>query len=882
MPILKKLIIKTFVFILLFAYMVLYTAILEAGGRRKDILFPPAPSAAALGRGGNSVASEGVGFFGSNPASLGRTGTMSFYGEYATVNSGAINPAFGIAFPTSSWVIGVLADYYGPLSDLSEETVIGRTWVGAARELYPGFLVGASLYSAAHEVDERGSAYGGIQVGSIFSYFPGGSGNSGLGFHRLSLGASLRMGNGPGDEEMIRGHDQFLAGYRLQFYRHSDFNLLLYNEIGSLWGIDSYCIRTGLEFEYRELIVLRSGFITPQGYQYSGFTAGAGILFEALDLSGSIDYAWAYNRDFGSTHSLGITAALTSPDTTPPRTRVTAAFTGFSPNSDAVQDYMVFSLRVRDESEIRGWRFQILDSRGRVIKEFRHHRRERRRGISPSALAGALFEGRESRVVPSGITWDGIDDNGKVFPDGEYFYAFTAWDAFDNITPARKGRFIIDTVRPDVSVKALRSRLNPDAGGIIEIEQKIREKNDDIVTVELIQENGESVRRFTWLSREAPQTFTWNGLNEKGKPVQHGRYYYKISVKDPSGNSVTREINNLILEPRDYPVDLISSVDYYSSSSGSPLVFTAHTDKIQMAGTWKLHITDEGGDAIRIFEGTGVPSRIAWDGLMEGGRRTPDARYLYFLHIMDKDGTTIESPRKMITLDSSPPAVRLASGSSVFSPDGDFHEDFVRFAARASSASGVARWELNIYSGTGGIYYKKSGVDEVPSKILWGGRGFDGSLPFSMEKFSAELVVFDRAGNGKVSAKKEISTDILVVPRRDILSITLIDTSNPDHFASDRRFNSILGRLAGVLSSYPDYRIDIEVHTDFEGDDHLNLTLSEKKALYVRDFLAGKGLGDRIMNFRGMGETTPLFGQDAGKDRMKNNRVEILLSPGVY
>ncbi len=863
---------------LLSGFLVLQPMILDAGEGRGESLLWPFSSAQSIGRGGNAVASEGVSMFVANPASVGRTGKTSFNAEYYSLDGNPINPSINIAIPTSFGVIGVSSDYYVTSEPGDDKTVAGRALAGGARELYPGFLIGVSLYTATIEMNGDGSFYGGIQLGSIFNFITGVGGVNGLGLHELSLGASMRVGHGEGDDEMIKSHDQLLAGYSLLFFRHPVLNLRLYNEAGSLWEIDRYFITTGLEMEYRETLLLRTGLIAPFGYRYSGVTAGIGIMFNTADLCGSLDYAWVYNPDYGTTHCLGITVTLDSPDSRPPLTEVMASFNGFSPNSDAVQDYMIFKLLVRDESDIRGWRFQILDSQGRVIKEFRHHRRERKGWLPPRDL----FGGRESGVVPPMITWDGIDDNGKVFSDGDYYYAFTVWDTFDNITPARKGHLIIDTAKPEVSVRALSSRLNPASGGTIEIEQKIGDRNNDLVTVELMDENGDAVRRYSWRAVEVPALLSWNGLNEEGKPAENGFYTYKISVKDLSGNGVIREINNLIVENRDYLIDISASGDYYSPSLGGPLIFKTQTEKIQDPKNWKLHITDAGGRDVQVLNGSGAPLLIEWDGLTEVGRRMHDGRYLYYFQVFRKDGSSVESPKKQIKMASSLPRIRLSPGRSVFSPDGDFNDDLVELSVKAGASSGTAKWELNFYSGSGGLYYKKSGENGVPAEILWGGRGLDGSLPFSMENFSVELVVYDRAGNRSISRKSEISTNVMVVPRKDTLRITFADTTNPEIFHSDRRFNSILGRIVDVLASYPDYRIDIEAHTDFEGDDHHNLIVSEKKAKYIKDFLHGKGMVEREMSFRGMGETNPLFGQDSGGDRGKNNRVEIILSPRVY
>lgn len=92
-----------------------------------------------------------------------------------------------------------------------------------------------------------------------------------------------------------------------------------------------------------------------------------------------------------------------------------------------------------------------------------------------------------------------------------------------------------------------------------------------------------------------------------------------------------------------------------------------------------------------------------------------------------------------------------------------------------------------------------------------------------------------------------------------------------------------LSKLAGILLAYPGaYRIEIEGHTDSVGSDDSNLRLSQGRADSVHDYLLHSGLKpDRMMSARGLGETTPVAGNDTAAGRQVNRRVEIIIADTV-
>jgi outer membrane protein OmpA-like peptidoglycan-associated protein len=88
-----------------------------------------------------------------------------------------------------------------------------------------------------------------------------------------------------------------------------------------------------------------------------------------------------------------------------------------------------------------------------------------------------------------------------------------------------------------------------------------------------------------------------------------------------------------------------------------------------------------------------------------------------------------------------------------------------------------------------------------------------------------------------------------------------------------------LAKVAGVLHGYPlPAELMIEGHTDSVGSDESNLTLSQKRAEAVRDYLIQSGISpDMIVATRGFGKTRPIASNDTEEGRSRNRRVEIIV-----
>jgi outer membrane protein OmpA-like peptidoglycan-associated protein len=102
----------------------------------------------------------------------------------------------------------------------------------------------------------------------------------------------------------------------------------------------------------------------------------------------------------------------------------------------------------------------------------------------------------------------------------------------------------------------------------------------------------------------------------------------------------------------------------------------------------------------------------------------------------------------------------------------------------------------------------------------------------------------------------------------------LFDTDSDVLNASARQN---LSTLATNLGKYPDTDLLIVGHTDATGTDAYNMSLSERRAAAVVDYLASQGVMRSRLRPTGRGESEPIATNATEAGRQQNRRVEVAI-----
>lgn len=163
------------------------------------------------------------------------------------------------------------------------------------------------------------------------------------------------------------------------------------------------------------------------------------------------------------------------------------------------------------------------------------------------------------------------------------------------------------------------------------------------------------------------------------------------------------------------------------------------------------------------------------------------------------------------------------------------------------ASSGNAAWGAAIGGAVGGV---AGGV--IGNKMDKQAREIDQALP------GADV---ERVGEGIHLTLKEDSV--------------LFDTGKATLTAKAK---ANLDKLLPVFNEYSDTNIEIFGYTDSTGSPEFNLTLSQKRAESVKNYLISKGLVSSRFKTTGLGIAEPIATNDTPEGRSQNRRVEFAIT----
>ncbi len=86
----------------------------------------------------------------------------------------------------------------------------------------------------------------------------------------------------------------------------------------------------------------------------------------------------------------------------------------------------------------------------------------------------------------------------------------------------------------------------------------------------------------------------------------------------------------------------------------------------------------------------------------------------------------------------------------------------------------------------------------------------------------------------------------------------------------------IINEVVDLMKDHPDLNFSVEGHTDSDGDDALNMELSDKRAESVKTTMISMGIAADRLESRGLGESMPITDNSSPEGKANNRRVEFV------
>ena len=119
----------------------------------------------------------------------------------------------------------------------------------------------------------------------------------------------------------------------------------------------------------------------------------------------------------------------------------------------------------------------------------------------------------------------------------------------------------------------------------------------------------------------------------------------------------------------------------------------------------------------------------------------------------------------------------------------------------------------------------------------------------------------------------EVSEDVM--KKLNEYAKTILFDTNKASF--QKQTLPVLEAITAILKEYPSAKFSIEGHTDADGKDTANQTLSENRAAAVKNYLVEKGIDASRLSSAGFGESQPVDSNKTKAGKANNRRVEVKL-----
>lgn len=414
---------------------------------------------------------------------------------------------------------------------------------------------------------------------------------------------------------------------------------------------------------------------------------------------------------------------------------IDASTATFSPNGDGRLDTVTFSPQVPITRGIQRWALVITDSAGEAIRTY-----------------------TDVRVVPPAITWNGLNQQRTVAPEGSYQATLTITYENGNQPQAAAPAVSIDVTPPTASVRVEDDVFSPNADGVKDVASVFQEASaEDRWTGTVRNEAGTAIRTYTWPGRP-DQVTTWDGRDDTGRFVADGLYIYSLTAVDAAGNRGTSNSASILLDTSETPVLIRAEYAAFSPNSDGTKdrqQLLLRTDPASEITSYAIEIRSADDMVVRAYDGRGtVEASVVWDGTTREGMTVPDGIYQAHLAVNYANGNTAASQTARFVVDTVAPQIEATPEYLLFSPDGDQQRDTLEIRQTSSTET---LWSAHI-AGENGQHVRSYLWRGSAQTITWDGSDFAGNR-VDDGRYAYEIRATDRAGNATTRRVTGITVD---------------------------------------------------------------------------------------------------------------------------
>lgn len=577
-------------------------------------------------------------------------------------------------------------------------------------------------------------------------------------------------------------------------------------------------------------------------------------------------------------------------DSTPTEVSVSVSPAAFSTKGNSTVKAVTISSRAQASSGLKSYKFTIFNKAGK-----------------------AVWTSSGTSSLPSSIKWNGLDSEGTVCPDGDYYVTLDTVAVSETTANAKSTEFSIDSVVPTVDLTAEYTAFSPDGTSKHQtLPVKVTNASAEAKwTAEIKNAAGKTVYEKTWLNSK-PSDFAWNGTYTNGNKAENGKYSITVSSTDKAGNYVTKTLSDIQLDARPVTAYVTSEHPGFSPNGDGVLdtqKFTIHTSVKEGISEWNFTIADEKGKAVKTWsskDNANLPEVINWTGDVDADDKSvADGTFTGKLHVEYAKGNSADAVTSPFICTATAPVLTVRTAPKYFSPDNDGNDDDLFIQLKGETKANLKNWSFTIYDRNGSPFWKTSGKSSITERIIWDGRGNNGELVTSAEDYPCVFEATDDLGMTS-RVEKVINVDVLVVRDGDKLKMqvpSIIFRSDAADFlltgekgvkngiTAEQKANNerVIKRISEILKKFGDYKVTIVGHSNRTTTDPKEETvdnpmwgkaltpLSKERAQYVKDLLVKYGISSSRLSVDGKGGTEPVADTKNKSVNWKNRRVEFIL-----